>query len=164
VKVEIDLNDILGDEYGAETIQESVKRQVVEALKKDMQRGISLKINEEVQKIINEEVLLQVKRIAPELLDNLLDVEYQPINAYGSKDGKPITLRSKFLDVLKGEFIYKKANYDSDKNAFTRAVDSLVSEEVSKFKSDFNKKIDAEYTQECLNYSVSRLKERLQIR
>lgn len=29
MKIEIDLNDILGDEYGGETLQESARRQVI---------------------------------------------------------------------------------------------------------------------------------------
>jgi hypothetical protein len=165
MKIEIDLNDILHDEnYGGETISESVRRQVIDAVKKDIEKGIKNKIDSEVQKIINELVLEQVRSIAPGLLNDLIDLEYQPVTSYGSKDGSPTTLRKKFIEVLKTEFIYKKGQYDSDKNAFTRSVDSLVSEQVSLFKKEYNSKVDEVFTQEALNYATLKMKERLGIK
>lgn len=165
MKIEIDLNDIMYDEnYGGETISESVRRQVIQAVKSDIEKGIKHKINEEVNKIITEEVTTQVKLIAPGLLNGLIDLEYQPVNSYGGKEGNPTTLRNKFIDVLKSEFVYKKGQYPSDKNAFTSAIDNTVSDQMIIFKKEYNKICDNMFTQEALNYAVLKMKERLGIK
>jgi len=44
MKIEIDLNDILGDETGAETLQDSIKRQVIEKFTREIKAGISKRI------------------------------------------------------------------------------------------------------------------------
>ena len=54
MKVEIDLNDILGDEYGAETLQESVRRQVIDNLTLVIKEGVEKKIEAEVARVINQ--------------------------------------------------------------------------------------------------------------
>lgn len=165
MKIEIDLNDIISDEdYGSETFSESIRRQVVSSIRTDIEKGIQKKINEEVNRIITDEVTLQVKAIAPGLLNGLIDLEYQPVNSYGGKDGEPTTLRNKFIDVLKKEFIYKKGQYSSDKNAFTAAIDETVERNIVIFKKEYNSKVDEIFTQEALNYATLKMKERLGIK
>jgi hypothetical protein len=165
MKVEIDLKDILFDEdYGPESLNESIRRQVIDSVKREIKDGVRLRINEEINKVISEEVLSQVKLIAPDLCKNILDLEFQPVTSYGSHDGKPTTLRNRFIEDLKKQFIYRKAQYDSEKNEFTRSVDSVVSSMMSDFKSSYNKEIDASFTQEALNYATIKMKERLGIK
>jgi hypothetical protein len=53
MKIEIDLNDILGDEWGTETLADSVRRQVVEKLTQTVKEGVAKKIDHEVSRVIN---------------------------------------------------------------------------------------------------------------
>jgi hypothetical protein len=163
MKIEIDLNNILGDEFGAETIQESVRRQVVEAVKRDIQNGIKNKVNEEVNTLIQAEVTEQVKAISPGLLNGLIDLEYQPLTSYGSASGERTTMRKQFIKNLQEQFQYKKTNYRSERNAFTSAIDDTIDTLINQFKTEYNKKIDEAFLIDAYNYALSKLKERLKI-
>lgn len=63
MKIEIDLNQILGDESGVETLQESVRRQVVEKLSYEVRQNIAKKIDAEVAVCINESIKEGLKSI-----------------------------------------------------------------------------------------------------
>ncbi len=165
MKVEIDLNDILFDEnYGPENLNDSIRRQVINAIKREIQDEAKLKISEQVNRTIQEEVLTQVKLVAKDILPDLIDREYQPVNSWGAHDGKPTTMRNQFIESLKKEFVYKKGQYSSDKNEFTKSIDSLVDTMMQEFKKEYNKIVDANFTQEALNYATLKMKERLGIK
>lgn len=163
MKIEIDLNDILGDEFGAETIQESVRRQVIDSLKHEIRQGIKGKIDTEIQEVIKSEVIDQVKRIAPDLLEGLLDLEYQPVTSWGSRESGPTTMRREFVKQMQKEFVYKKANYDSDKNAFTRSIDDTLKLLLEQFKKEFNVKVDEQFLVDAHEYAFKKIKERFKV-
>ena len=57
MKIEIDLKDILGDEYGdVESLSESIERQVVDKLSKTVSDGILKKVDESVSALLNKKV------------------------------------------------------------------------------------------------------------
>lgn len=166
MKVEIDLNDILGDENGAETLQDSVRRQVIHSLENTIRAGVSKRIEQETARVINDCLQSAVVERMPEIVDQVLNGEYTPIDRYGNSAGKVTTFRQELRASILEQMQYKpsRSGYSSERNAFTKAVDDLVSTQVGEFKTTFNKMVDAEFTKEALNHATTKLTERLGIK
>lgn len=162
MKMEIDLNDVFEDDYGSETIQESVKRQVIDKVANVVIEGVGKLINSEVSKVLDDEIKKAVQIQMPKIVDDLMNKEYTPVSTYGHSD-QPTTFKSELVKSVQEQAVYKKTNYNSDKNAFTKAVDDIVNENISEFKTDFRKLVDANYKEEALEYAVNLLKEKLKV-
>jgi len=162
MKIEIDLTDILYDENGdrSETLAESIRRQVIEMIKADAAKDIKRQISEAVSATIDAELSAAIKVQMPGIVEDLMDTEYTPVSSYGSK-GAPTTFRKQLLAGILSEMTYKKTTYDSDKNAFTKAVDSTVSAQLTQFSKEFHKTIDAEFTRQALVTATEALRKRL---
>jgi F0F1-type ATP synthase membrane subunit b/b' len=162
MKIEIDLNDILGDENGAETLQDSVRRQVVESLTASVKKGIQDKIDVAVSQTISACLGEYVKEQIPTLVADLMSAEYTPIGRYGDK-GTPTTFRGELIKAITENMVYKKVNYSSDKNPFTKAVDEVIEQNIQLFKADFSKQVDAQFTASAMQYAQDSLKKKLGI-
>lgn len=161
MKIEIDLNEILSDEdYGSETLQESVRRQVVTKLADQIKKGIGDRIDRDVSEVISETLSSSVKELMPNLINDLMSAEYCPITNWGDR-GEPTTFRKQLVKVIHEQMVYKKTSYSSDKNAFTVAVDGVISENIAIFKKDFDKLVNEAFTKECLEYAKKSLSEKL---
>lgn len=162
MKIEIDLNEILGDESGVETLQDSVRRQVVDSLTAAIRKNVKTEIEQAVAVTITTEIQAFIKAEMPGLLTELLVTEYTPVGRYGEKS-TPTTFRAELVKSITESMVYKRGQYESDKNVFTKAVDAVVSENVNAFKADFQKQVDANFTDEALQYATSALKKKLGI-
>jgi membrane-associated HD superfamily phosphohydrolase len=162
MKIEIDLDDILGDENGTETLQESVRRQVITAVSANVKKGIGEKIDRAISETITNNIQTFLKDQMPLLLGDLMDAEYAPVGRYGDKE-KPTSFRKQMLKTIEENMVYKKDNYSSDTNAFTRAVDDVIEQHMKLFKADFNKKVDADFTAAAMQYATEALKKKLGI-
>lgn len=163
MKIEIDLNDILGDEQGAETLQESVRRQVVAKMTETIKNGIGKKVDEEVGTLINSEIKSLVADQMPSLLNGLMDTQYTIVGTYGSR-GETTTVREQLVKMVTSQMTYIPKNYNSEKNAFTSAVDAVVSDRVSAFKADFDKQVDSKFIAEAMSYATKKFAERLNVK
>lgn len=164
MKLEIDLNDILGDEYGSETIQESIRRQVIDSLTAIIKSGVGKQIDAQVSNVINAEIKTAIEGKIPQFVDDVLSARYQKVNQWGEKTFEPTTFREEIVKSINEQMIYKKSHYNSDKNAFSRAMDELVEEKVKSFKEKFNKEVDGVFVQEAMAFAQQKLKERLGIK
>ncbi len=162
MKIEIDLNDILGDEYGAETLQESVRRQVIDSVSATVKKGVGDRIDKAVSETISQNLNIYLQKELPALCASIMEAEYTPISDYGSK-GEPTTLRKSLLKTITSSMVYKPTTYSSDKNAFTKAVDAVVESQLAIFKADFNKTVDATFTAAAMQYATHTLKKKLGI-
>jgi len=160
MKFEIDLNDILSDEYGAETIQESIKRQVIENLTKTVEKGLQKKINEEVSKIIQDGMADELKKIMPKLIDDLINSEFQPIDKWGTKSSVT-TFRKELINSIHEQMTYKKENYSDRENVFTKAVNQVVSEEMKVIQANYKKQVDEVISKEAFNTAIKTLQTKL---
>jgi hypothetical protein len=160
MKIEIDLNDILGDEYGSETLKESIQRQVIDNTSKLISDGIRKRIDEETTRILNDELKKVLIEWMPTLVEDVMNGEYTPVSRYGERH-QPTTFRNELVKAIGGEMVYKKTTYDSDKNAFTKAVDAVISENVKQYQVEFNKLVKDSFTKDALAYAVTELKKRL---
>lgn len=86
-KIEIDLDDILGDEDGVETMRESIQRQVVDSISLMIKSGITKKIDFEISEAIQEMIVKDVKPRAGEILDDILNTPYTPTDNWGGAEG-----------------------------------------------------------------------------
>lgn len=163
MKIEIDLNDILGDEDGAETLQESVKRQVVEKLTSTIRDGIGKKLDYEVARVIGEEIKAAVKLQMPTILDDLLNTEYRPVGQWGDRDGMT-TFRKELVKQVTAQLKYEKKQYEQEKNVFTKVIDEITKEQVGAFKIEFDRQINGCFIKEAMDYATAQLKARLGIK
>lgn len=164
MKIEIDLKDILFDEdYGPETMQESIKRQVVSNIEMKMLAGIEKKIDLEVSKAIDEQIKKSLDEIRPCLIKEILETEYISIDQYGQRSKEPTTFKKQLIKAVNETMVYKKTSYSSDRNAFTNAVDEVLTQQAAQFKKHFDEIITNEYVKETKSYAVKVLKEKLGI-
>jgi hypothetical protein len=161
MKIEIDLNDILGDEYGAETLNDSIRRQVVDALSKTVERGIANKINEEIDSQINTAIKDFLDVNLPALFADMLEAEYQPVNRWGGKDGGPTTLRNQLIKSVTEQMVYKKQRYDSDNNTFTKSVDSIVNDQMKIIEKNYREIVDESIAKKAFELAIDTLKKKL---
>jgi len=162
MKIEIDLDDILGDESGVETLQESIRRQVIDSITKNVKQGIKLRIDEAVGNTIQTELNSYLKDALPGLFAQIMDAEYTPVSTYGSR-GDTTTLRATLLKSITDNMVYRKGNYSSENNAFTKAVDSVMEEQLKAFKADFNKTVDATFTAAAFAHAREAVQKKLGI-
>lgn len=163
MKIEIDLNDILGDEDGAETLQESVRRQVIDGLTTAVKKGVGEQINHAVAKTIQTQIEEYVEKEMPAMLAGIVDSTYIPVNRWGEREREPTTFRKELVKSINENMVYKKTNYSSDANAFTKAVDGVIEENLKSFKAEFQKKVDADFVAHAFQYAQDALKKKLGI-
>lgn len=162
MKIEIDLKDILHDEdYGSETMQESIRRQVVANIEKKVADGLSKRIDQEVSKAIDEQIKKALDEIRPNLINEIMDAEYVSVDRYGDRSKEPTTFRKQLIKAVHENMVYKKSSYSSDRNTFTQAVDDILRTQVDSFKKEFDNIIKADYVAETKAYAVKVLKEKL---
>lgn len=164
MKIEIDLNEILGDEDGVETLADSVRRQVINKLTYEIKTNIQKHIDIEISKFIQETIKEHIVKFMPETIEHLMTTEYVQVDRYGDRKKEPTTFRKELIKAITEQMVYTKPQYSSDKNMFTKTIDDLVESKVNAFKTDFNKQVDASFTKECMDYAVTKLQQKLGIK
>ena len=161
MEIKIDLNEILGDEYGdSKTLAQSIRRQIIDNLTKTLATGIQDKVNTEIAKLIDEQIKKIVECQMPSLFSELIDKEYDIVSSYGSRGGKT-TMRNQLIKTLSEQMIYKAARYDSEKNYFTKNIDAVVSGKMTEFKKDFDDKVNETFKKEAFEYAIKKVGEKL---
>lgn len=159
MKIDVNLSDVFEDNEGyflkpnvRDSIITEIESKILESLESPIKKMLDAKLTEMVSNV------LKVK--FEELLSNLFDYEFTPVTEYG-KVMPATTLRNKVFDDLKALMIYKPSSYRSDESGYTTAIRELVSGEIKKFKPAFDNELNAQFTQECLDYAVTQLKKKL---
>lgn len=164
MKIEIDLNDILGDEEGpSETLQESVKRQVIAKLTERVSTGIEKQINDAVAQTISESLKAAVAEQMPALINDLMTASFRPVDQWGNSKEKT-TFREQLVASIHAQMTYKKTTYDSDKNAFTLAVDACCKENMVIFRKQFDAQVNEMFAKEAFDYAVKKMSEKLGVK
>jgi hypothetical protein len=160
MKIELDMNDILGDDYGVETLQDSIRRQVIDCMTASVRKGVETEIKTAVAQTITTEIQAFIKAEMPTLMADLLVTEYTPVGRYGEKS-HPTTFRAELVKSITENMVYKRATYDNDKNVFTKAVDEVIASHVREFKTAFVKQVDADFTAQVMSEAQAALKKKL---
>lgn len=123
MKIEIDLDDVFRDEEGepGESIQESVRRQIIDRLSGDMRKRLFARLDEELSTIMREQISVVMAEKMPELIDDIMNVKYTPVSTYGHR-GEPTTFRDEIIKAIGANMVYAPKSYSSEENTFTRAV------------------------------------------
>ena len=150
MQITINTADLLGDET---TIRDEVIEQISNALLLNLRKTVT----EQVTNIIQEQLVQQVKFVISDLVNLHLDTEITVTDRYGSKE-ESYTIRNKIASLIAGQLVYKKSNYSSEQNAFTRAIDELVNREFKKFQTEFNSMVTKDLLKLCLNEATTKLK------
>lgn len=165
MKFEVDLSEVLRDEYGnGESLQESVRRQVVEKLTAQVSEGISAQIKAEVARVLSEELQAAVKEKMPSLLNELMDAEYNIVNNWGEVTKEKTTFRKELVKAITGQMVYKKQSSSYDNNNFTKAIDAVIAENVRAMQKDFDAKVIELFQKEAFTYAMNKMAEKLQIK
>ena len=160
MKIEIDLSDIFcGDESPCD-LQEAIRQEVVDNLTAKIQLGIGKRVDEQSSAVLDKEVAAAIALQMPDIIDDLINATYTPVTNWGERKA-PTTLRSALVASLNSQMVYKHAQYESDRNIFTKAVDSLVSENLKTFQAEFNKLVTADFTKAALAHATAELKKKL---
>lgn len=164
MKIEIDLKDILqDDDYGSETLQESIKRQVISNIQSKVSQGIEKKIDIEISGAIEEQIKKALEEIRPNLIMEIMDAEYVAVDRYGDRSKEPTTFRKQLIKSIHENMVYKNTQYDSERNNFTRAVNDVLTSQIKGFKTQFDEIINKEYVEQTKAYAIKVLKEKLGI-
>lgn len=164
MKIEIDLNDILGGEFETETLSDSIRRQVIEKLSSDIKSNIGKKIDAEIASFINQTIREHITKFMPDTIAALMDTEYRVVDRYGDRGKEPTTFRKELVKAIQENMVYQPNRYSSDENIFTKSVKAVVESNVSKFKTDFSNMVNAEFTKECFEYARTELQKKLGIK
>lgn len=164
MKIEVDLNDILGDENGVETLQESVRRQVIEALTRNIREGVQKQITTETARVINEELQAAIRERMPAIVDDLLNAEYRSVDRWGDQAKEPTTFRAELVKAIHEQMVYKPARYENEKSTFTKAVDAVVGAKMEEFRAAYIRQVDAQFVADAMKYASDKLTERLGIK
>jgi hypothetical protein len=157
MKIEIDLNDILGDEYGAETIQEATRRQVIEKLTKLTQEKISKEIDKEISLMISTELKKSVELKMDEILILALDSTYKQVDRWGDRVTGETTLRKEIIKEIQEGMKISRNNYNDAQNPFTKMIDGINKDLVQGFKEQFDKSVVNELYANATKYAFERL-------
>ena len=162
MEIKIDLREILTDEFGnIENLAETIKRQIVLNLTNSLAKGIQLKVNDEIAKLIDDQIKKVVECQMPSLFSELIDKEYTIVDDYGCRNRKT-TMRNQLIKTLTDQMVYKKTQYSSEKTYFTKNIDAVVAQKMDDFKKQFNLKVDEVFTKEALDYAFRKMQEKLQ--
>lgn len=162
MKIEIDLDDVFRDESGNpdESLEDSVRRQVVDRLSGDLRKRLFSQLDVELSKVMREQLENVMQTQMPALIDDIMNSTYTPVTSYG-KRGEPTTFRDEIIKSVAANMKYEPKRYDSDENAFTRAVKSVVELQTKQIKEAITEQVDGNFKQEAIKFAVTELSKKL---
>lgn len=161
MKIDIDLSDIFdeGEESVNDSVKDTIINTVVQKIYSKIDKEISIKVSEILIKGITEKLHAHLDKLIPELME----YEFAETGMYGASKEKT-TVKNRILKQLETECKWKDARYESDKNAFTKAVEGVVSKMTAEFKAKFNTEVNALFVKETLEHAQLKLREKLGIK
>ena len=163
MKIEIDLNDILSDEDGAESLRDSVRRQVVEAIVKRVSRGLDDRIDKAVSETITANLNEQSANKMPTRIENLLDQEDRSISGWGEL-GPATTIRNEMAKAIKDACRFDPQTYSSRDNAFTKVLSDAIHKHVYDCKNIIDSTYTTQLAKEAMEHAQKTLAARLGIK
>ena len=164
MKIEIDLDDIFRDEDGnsGESLQDSIRRQVIDSLSGDMKKRMFQRIDLEISEVMRDQIKAVMDQKMPELIDDIMNATYVPTSSYGQR-GEPTTFRNEIIKSVADNMQYKpdSSGYSNRENAFTRAVKSIVEAKTDEIKKALVAEIDVKFQRDAITFAVQELQKRL---
>lgn len=159
MKIEIDLKDVLQDEYGdTENIANSIIRQVSNELIRNYGKEVRKSIDEQISSLVKEQIKLSIEKA----INDGLSLEYEVFDNYGSSKGKT-TLIEQIRSAVRNASTYKNGAYSSGRNPFTETVNKIVSDLAKESQSEVIKTIDVHFKKKVLDDAVKHIKDTLKL-
>ena len=160
MKIDLDLDEIFDEEGNVDdSIKERIIQTITNKIYTKIERDISKKLNEIVEKEIKEKVSMTLSLLMP----SLLDYEFTPTSSYGSTKEKT-TVKNSILEAIKSECTWGKGHYASENTAFTNTIIKTVENQMTLFKPQLDKELNAAFVKEALDYAQKKLQEKLGIK
>lgn len=162
MKIEIDLDDIFRDEDGnpEESLQDSIRRQVIARLTDDYRKKLFSRFDEELTRIMQAQIADVMKTNMPDLIGDIMNATYTPVSNYGQRS-EPTTFRAEIIKSIAANMQYKPQTYERDENAFTQAVRSVVNSQTEVIKKELLAQIDTKFQKDAITFAVTELSKRL---
>ena len=162
MKIEIDLDDIFRDEDGnpEESLEESVRRQVVDRLTGDLRKRLFQQLDDQLSKTMAKLVADTAKEHVPAIIEDIMNAEYTPVDRYGSR-GEKTNFRAEIIKAIGTQMKYEPKQWSSEENAFTKAVKSVVELKTNTIKDEITKQVDVQFKNDAISFAVKKLSERL---
>jgi len=161
MKLEIDLDDIFRDEDGpGESLQESVRRQVISRLTDDYRKRLFQKFDTELTTIMQTQIAEVMATQMPDMIGDIMNATYTPVSSYGQRS-EPTTFRAEIIKSIAANMKYEPKNYSSEENAFTKAVKSVVELKTGEIKKEITAQVDTQFRKDALAFAVKQLSDRL---
>lgn len=162
MKIEFELDDIFARSEGI-SLETQIKRDIVDQILEFYSASLKSDTRAFIIDAVMKAIQAEVQVAIPALISDLLNREYTPVKQYGVK-GEPTTFAKDLHATMAAEMVYKKSHYDSDKNAFTKAMDAAISEKLNAFKKEWLREVDAKFVADAMEYARSKLAERLGVK
>jgi hypothetical protein len=164
MEITVNLDEIFTDEEvgSGETTQSLIRRMVVADLASGYRQGLKEQVKEEVLNIVRAEIQQIVQEKGASIVEDLMNAEFTPVDRYG-KSASPTTFKSELTNAIVSECTFKPRTSSSygDENAFTKAIKSLIKEQLDAFKSEFSATVDTSFRRDAMAFAVEKLRERL---
>lgn len=162
MKIEIDLDDVFrgDDESPDETLQDSIRRQVISRLTEDYRKRLFQRFDTELTTIMQSQIAEVMQTKMPDMIDDIMNAKYTPVNSYGSR-GEPTTFRDEIIKSVATNMRYEPKEYRHSENAFTQAVKSIVEKQTAAMTETLKDQIDGEFKKNALAYAVKAMSEKL---
>jgi hypothetical protein len=164
MEITVNLNDVLCDENGNpdESPQDLIRRMVVAELVSKCHKGLVQQVNEEVLNAVRAEIRQIMQEKATSITEDLMNAEFTPVDRYG-QSASPTTFKNELTKAIVSECAFKPHSPSSfaNENAFTKAVKSLIKEQLDAFKSEFSATVDTSFRKDAMAFAVEKLRERL---
>lgn len=162
MKIEIDLDDIFRDEDGnpEESLEDSVRRQVIDRLSGDLRKRLFSQLDVELSAVMREQLNAVMTEQMPSLVDDIMNTTYTPVSTYGQR-GEPTTFRDEIIKSIGANMKYEPKNYSCDENAFTKAVKSIVEAKTNEIKKELLDQVDTKFRADAIGFAVTELSKRL---
>lgn len=159
MKIEIDLKEILSDEYGSsENLAQSIVRQVSDEMVSSFRKDIKAQFDIEINKVVKSEINEAIKNF----IENGLDEEYQVVDNYGTPKEKT-TLKKQIQEAVMKASTYKHATYSSERNPFTEKVNEIVKDLAVEATEEIRKTIDGNFKKKVLDDAIKTIRETLKL-
>ena len=155
ISIEISLENVFTDEngYPSESVEESIRRQVVQEITRTCKSKIDSEIVNVVHSTVTKLIDDAVAEKVPGMIEMLLNEQYTPTTSWGEKHA-PTSVREELIKRFRDEFQYTKTDRYGNRTStkFTQAVDSFIQEKLSEFKKEFNETVGKEFNAQAMKY------------
>ena len=137
-------------------LRDCVVNEIADRCLSNIQPEISTAIN----KTITTKVVSEVDRVMAGITDEILDYEFTEVSSWGEKKDT-YTVRSRILNQIETQCVYKKNSYPSDNSAFTKAIDETVYKKMQEFRAEFYKEVDTKFMKDAFEYAKKQFEKKL---